>query len=38
VVLAGVTVVAAAVMYWSKLHPLWVLAAGAVVGLLAGGM
>jgi len=31
-VLAAVTVAAAGVMYWSKLHPFWVLAAGAVVG------
>jgi chromate transporter len=34
----GVTAVAAGLLYWSKLHPLWVLAAGTVVGLLGGGL
>jgi len=34
--LIAVTAAAAALSYWSKFHPLWVLAAGTVVGLLAG--
>jgi chromate transporter len=38
VLLVGVTGVAAAVSYWSRLHPLWVLAAGSLAGLVAGGM
>jgi chromate transporter len=38
VLLVLVTAVAAGMSYWSKLHPLWVLAAGAVVGLVAGGL
>jgi chromate transporter len=36
VVLVGVTAVAAGVSYWSGAHPLWVLAAGTLVGLMAG--
>jgi chromate transporter len=36
VVLAAVTAVAAGLSYWSRLHPLWVLAAGTVVGLVVG--
>jgi chromate transporter len=36
--LVAVTAVAAGLLYWSKLHPLWVLAAGTVVGLVAGGL
>jgi chromate transporter len=35
--LVAVTGVAAGVSYWSKVHPLWVLAVGAVLGLVAGG-
>jgi chromate transporter len=37
VALAGITVVAAALLLGTRLHPLWVLAAGALLGVLGAG-
>jgi chromate transporter len=36
VLLAGVTLVTAVLIFRTRLHPLWVLAGGAVLGLLFG--